>query len=282
MSKKFEAGQTVYSEHGERAEYVTASGDGHIVRPIVEGYDDESGEPYDHVCDPTVWRHAFHHEPVAKFSDELKTLHKQIASAKAERERMRSEEWQRERERAEKLKRFAVLDNLELFIDGKITHYVEQEYYGPPKIVAIEHCKANGGDYRSNLRLLTLSGCLDSRGITWVLNQYADGSGRASGVTPCTSYEQAVEVVKAAIVQHLAHKASISEARQDWMTAAEKFGIAVPETYRRIVVQARINAIEQNMGYRRKQAQESADSVARDDAELAQLRAYLDTPAGAA
>ena len=282
MSKKFEAGQEVYSERGERAENVTASGDGHIVRPIVESYDDEYGEGYDHVCDPVVWRHVFPEEPVAKFSAELKTLHEQIAAAKAERAKIESEDYQRQRERAEKLKRFAVLDNLEAFIDGKITHYVQQEYYGPPKIVAIEQCKADGRDYRSNLRLLTLSGCLDSRGINWTLNQYADGSGSASAVTPCTSYEQAVELVRAAVASHFAHKRSSCEARQDWMDKAQDFDIAVPDEYRRAVVQARIQAIEQNMGYRRQQAQSYADEVAKNDAELAQLRAYLETPAGAA
>lgn len=280
MEVKFEAGQTVYDERGEQGQYVVASGDGHIVRPVIEVDDGES--VYDDIGEPVVWRKVYPAAPLAKFNDELKALHDKIAAAKAERDQLQREDYQRQRERAEKLKRFAVLDNVELFIDGKITHYVEQEYYGPPKIVAIEQCKADGRDYRSNLRLLTLSGCLDSRGITWTLNQYADGSGRSSAVTPCTSYEQAVEVVKASIVQHFAHERSGSEARQDWMVAAEKHGIAVPDAYRRVVVQAMVATIENNMRYKRKQAQEYAESVAKDDAELAQLRAYLEAPAGAA
>jgi hypothetical protein len=283
MSKKFEAGQTVYSEHGERAEYVTASGDGHIVRPIVEGYDDEYGESYDHVCDPAVWRHVFAQEPVAKFSEELKTLHEQIAAAKAERTKLENEDWQRQRERAEKLKRFAVLDNLEAFIDGKITHYVQREYSAPPTIIAVTDAVSNeNSNWRKELRLLTLGGALTNGGLQWTLNRYSDGSGGSSTVTPCTSYEQAVEIVRAAVVQYLKADRPDHEKRQDWMELADKLGIAVPESYRRAVVKNRIQSIEQNSGYMRKQAKDYAESVAKTDAELAELRAYLETPAGAA
>lgn len=282
MSKKFEAGQTVYSEHGERAEYVTASGDGHIVRPVVESYDDEYGDAYDHVCDPVVWRHVFAQEPVAKFSVELKALHEQIAVAKAERDRMQSEDYQRQRERAEKLKRFAILDNLEAFIDGKITHYVQREYSGPPVIIAVADAVSNeNSNWRKDLRLLTLGGSLRDGNVTWTLNRYSDGSGNSGTVTPCTSYEQAVDIVRAAVVQHLKGDRPDHEKRQDWMELADKLRIAVPETYRRTVVKNRIQTIEQNSGYMRKQAQDYAESVAKTDAELAQLRAYLEAPAGA-
>lgn len=283
MSKKFEAGQEVFSENGERAEYVTASGDGHIVRPIVESYDDEYGQAYDHVCDPVVWRHVFAQEPVAKFSEELKALHEQIAAAKAERDRMQSEDYQRQRERAEKLKRFAILDNLEAFIDGKITHYVQREYAAPPAIIAVSDAVSNeNSNWRKDLRLLTLGGSLVNGNVNWTLNRYSDGSGGTSTVTPCTSYEQAVEIVRAAVVQHLKGDRPDHEKRQDWMELADKLGIPVPDAYRRAVVKNRIQTIEQNSGYMRKQAQDYAESVAKTDAELAQLRAYLEAPAGAA
>lgn len=280
MSKKFEAGETVYSEHGERAEYVTASGDGHIVRPIVESYDDEFGEGYDHVCDPVVWRHVFAQEPVAKFSEELKALHEQIATAKAEREQMRSEEYALQRARTEKLKRFAILDNLEAFIDGKITHYVTREGFGPPAIIPIEQALTGDSDrHRGVLRLLTLGGCLKTGGINWQLNQYSDGSGSKTGVIPCTSYEQAAETVKQEVVKHFGPGSRPDhEKRQEWIDAAERYGIAVPDEYRRAVVKSRIQSIEQNSGYVRKQAKDYADIVANTDAELAQLRAFLEKP----
>jgi hypothetical protein len=283
MESKFEAGHTVYSEKGERAEYVTASGDGHIVRPMVESYDDESGESYDHVCDPAVWRHVFHQEPVAKFSDQLKGLHEQIAAAKGERDQLQREDYQRQRERAEKLKRFAILDNVEAFIDGKITHYVQREYSAPPCIIDVaEAVSSENSNYRKDLRLLTLGGSLVNGDLKWVLNRYSDGSGNASTVVPCTSYDQAAELVKTAVIQHFAGSRPDHEKRQDWIDSADKLGVSVPEEYRRAVVRHRILSIEQNSGYMRKQAQDYADSVAKTDAELAALRAYLEAPAGAA
>jgi hypothetical protein len=284
MSKKFEAGQTVYSEQGERAEYVTASGDGHIVRPIVEdcGYDGDSG-PYDHVCDPVIWRHVFHQEPVAKFSDELKVLHEKIAAARAERSQMQAEEYALQRARAEKLKRFAVLDSLEAFIDGKITHYVTRETYTPPQIIAVEQALTGDSDrHRGVLRLLTLGGCLKTGGINWQLNQYSDGSGSATGVIPCTSLEQAQEIVKQEAVKHFAGSRRQDSERQEWIDAAEKLGVDVPDAYRRTVAAVKLRQLEENGHYTRRQAEQYNESVARMDAELVALRDYLATPAGAA
>lgn len=283
MSKKFEAGQEVYSERGERAEYVTASGDGHIVRPIVESYDDEYGEAYDHVCDPVVWRHAFPQEPVAKFSAELKALHEKIASAKAERTKMESEDWQRQRDRAEKLKRFSILNNLELFIDGKITHYVDDSSsYSPPEIIAIADAKSSDSDrYRKTLRLLTLGGSIKDGNIYWELSQYSDGSGSGRGVKLCTSYEQAVEIVKTAVIKHFA-SGNLTEVRESWLEAADQFGITVSDAYRRAIAQQKIKNLERNIGWQRQQAESYAKTFHDSEAELAQLRAYLETPEGSA
>jgi len=282
MSKKFEAGQEVYSEQGERAEYVTASGDGHIVRPLMEGYDD-NGEAYDHVCGPILWRHVFHEEPVAKFSEELKALHKQIAAAKAERAQIEGEDLRRQRERAEKLKRFAILDNLEAFVDGKITHYVTNENYTPPKIIDVKQALTADSDrHRGVLRLLTLGGCLKTGGINWQLNQYSDGSGNATGVIPCTSLEQAEAILKQEVEKHFAKTHHSHNERQEWIDAADRIGVKVPEAYRRTVAAKKLEQLEQNGRYTRQQAQQYAESVAKMDAELAQLRAYLETPLGAA
>jgi hypothetical protein len=283
MEAKFEAGQAVYSEHGEQAEYVAKAGDGHIVRPIVEAYshDGEDG-PYDHVCDPTMWRHVFPQPPVAKYSADLKALHEQIAAAKAERQQIESEDWQRQRERAAKLKKFALLDNVEAFLDGKISHYVLRDScYSPPTIISVAEARAKeSGSWRESLRLLTLGGNLRNGEVAWTLNQYSDGSGGASCVTPCTSYEQATDVLRQEIVKHFADTSPNRTARQGWIDAADKLGIAAPEAYRRSVAQSRIQQIESNMSYVRKHAQDYAESVRKADEELAQLRAYVNpTPA---
>jgi hypothetical protein len=283
METKFEAGQTVYSENGEQAEYVAHAGDGHIVRPVVEAYGYD-GESYEHICDPVTWRTVFVQPPVAKFSAELKALHEQIATAKAERQRLDNEDWQRRRERTEKLKRFAVLDNLELFIDGKITHYVDaSSSYSPPEIIAIEDAKSSDTDrYRKTLRLLTLGGSIKDGNIYWELSQYSDGSGSGRGVQPCTSYEQAAEIVKAAIVKHFA-SGNLNEARESWLNAADEFGITVSDAYRRTIAQQKIKNIESNLDWKRQQADSYTKTFRDAEAELTQLRAYVNpTPATSA
>lgn len=283
MSKGFEVGQAVYSERGERAEYVTASGDGHIVRPIIEDYYDGDDGSYEHVCDPVIWRHVFHQEPVAKFSDELKALHAEIAAAKAERDQLQREDFQRQRERAEKLKRFAVLDNLEDFIDGKITHYVTRDVYTPPKIISIEQALTGDSDrHRGVLRLLTLGGCLKTGGISWQLNHYSDGSGSTTGVIPCTSHEQAVEILKQEVTKHFAKPHHQNSEREEWIAAAEGLGMSAPDAYRRAVAVKKLQQLEQNGTWVRQQANQHAEVVAKLDAELAALRDYLSTPVGAA
>lgn len=283
MVTTFETGTTVYDEQGQQAEYVTHAGDGHIVRPIVEAYDHDGEGCYDHVCDPAVWRNVFIKPPVAKYSEELGTLHTQIAAAKKERDDAARGDYDRARERVAKLKRFAILDNLELFIDGKITHYVQREYYGPPNIIPVATAVASeGSNYRKELRLLTLGGALANGEVRWTLNSYSDGSGNSGTVIPCTSLDQAADIVKTAILQHFAGKRPDHEKRQDWINCAEAHGVPVPEEYRRAVVQSRIQSIEQNSGYNRKQAKDYADAVAKTDAELEALRAYLATPAESA
>lgn len=280
MGMKFEAGQTVYSETGEQAEYVAQAGDGHVVRPIVEacGYDGE--DSYEHVCEPTMWRNVFAEPPVSKFSAELKSLHAQIEQARTLRREQDNEDHQRQRERAAAFKQFAELDNLQAFIEGKITHYVEHHSYAPPKIVSVEQAKAEGsGDWRYNLRLLTLNANLRDGKVSWTTNTRSDGGGNEHSVTPCTSLEQANELAKKSIVRHFAHDSR--DARGDWIIAAEQCGVAVPEEYRRKVAAAKLNQLESSGEYNRRQAIAYAESVRKADEEIAELRAYLN-PTGAA
>ena len=281
MVTTFEAGTTVYDEQGQQAEYVVQSGDGHIVRPIVEGYDHYSEGCYEHVCDPVVWRHVFIKPPVAKYSEELGALHAHIAAAKKERDDAARGDYDRARERAAKLKRFAILDNVELFIDGKISHYVESDAsYSPPTITSVEAEKSGDSDnWKQTLRLLTLGGDLKNGTIHWTLNHYSDGSGSGKGVIPCTSLEQAQEIQRTAVAKHFADKSSNRRESQSWIDAADKLGIDVPDAYRRAVAEARLKNMESNMASHRRQADQYAETARKSEAEVADLRAFLASPA---
>lgn len=275
---KFETGQTVYDEHGAAAHYVAADADGHIVRPLIEvdGWDDEPG--YEDVGSPVLWRNVYPVAPVEKFSEELKVLHEQIAAAKKSLSDAEEESRRRGRERAEKFKRFSILDQLEDFIDGKITHYVTTDTYDPPEIIPVEKALCGGDRYRKELRLLTLGGDLNDKGIRWKLGQYSDASGGSSGVIPATSLEQAQENVKVSVARHFADfRSQISQgrARESWIGAAEQFGFAVPEEYRLAVAKSRLQQLISNTEYNRRQADSYAELVAKSDAEIAKLQAYL-------
>ncbi len=275
MSKEFKQGQTVYSELGQAAEYVAKIPDGHIVRPEVEAYDGD--EEYTHLCDPVTWRTVFLKVPTDKYSEELKALHKQIEEARETRRKEDAADRARAQERAAKLKRFAVLDCVEAFIDGRITHYVTTETYGPPEIIPIAEAITNesSGRYRHALRLLTLGGEIREGKVSWVLNQYSDGSGSGKGVQPCTSLEEAEAIVKKAIAINFAkHQPDI---RQSWIDAAEKLSVPVPESYMMAARKERLAQLvrDGSNNYTRRQAREYAEAVAKMDQEIAELQAAL-------
>lgn len=270
MNQKFKAGSEVFSEDGQAAEYVARIPEGHIVRPMVEAY--YGDEEYTHTGEPVTWRAVFKQPPVAKYSEELKTLHVEIAAARKALDESREVERTEARQRAAKFKKVGILKGIEDFIDGKITHYVESAYYGPPSIISIEDAKVNGNNYRSDLRLLTLGGCISNGEVTWTLNRYSDGSGTSNTVTPCTSFEQAEKIVKDAIQRYFSGD---GEARTDWIEAAGTYGIQVPNAFRVKNAVTRITDLKRNIESNRRQADQYVAIVKTTEAEIAALEAFL-------
>lgn len=128
-----------------------------------------------------------------------------------------------------KLKRHTSLSRLMDFIDGKITHYVEDDW-ALPRIIEFKDSTTPNDDRerpeRRRLRLLSLFG--NSKGdLQWDLAEYSDGSGRATRVFPCCSYEEALEKVAEFFTKRFAENP-----RADVVERAEKFGVSVPAEYR--------------------------------------------------
>jgi hypothetical protein len=99
------------------------------------------------------------------------------------------------------------LKNLNLFVQKKITHYVEL-HYGTLSIVEFGKAKCEGA--RDELKLLTLFGT--SKGnLQWKLNQYSDGSGSSYEVVPCLSYEDARSQMQAWLDRLVAADQYLSE-----------------------------------------------------------------------
>lgn len=278
MEQKFKAGSEVFSEDGQAAEYVARIPEGHIVRPMVEAYCGD--EEYTHAGDPVTWRAVFKQPPVAKYSEELKSLHVEIATARAALDKVRDDERADERQRAAKLKKTGILKGIEDFIDGKITHYVDHKSpYSPPEIIAVADAISAGdnGKYRQSLRLLTLGGDLRDGKLTWILNQYSDGSGNSGRhVTPCKSLEEAEAIVKKAIIAHFANSSSQYRSAS-WVDAADKLGIAVPPAYRKELAEKRLHDLtnSHNANYARNQVVVYQKQIDDNATEIAKLQAFL-------
>jgi hypothetical protein len=276
--QKFKAGSEVFSEDGQAAEYVARIPEGHVVRPMVEAY--YGDEEYTHAGDPVTWRAVFKQPPVAKYSEELKALHVEIAAARKALNESREVERAEERQRAAKFKKTGILKGIEDFIDGKITHYVDHESpYSPPSIIAVADA-ISGGDnsrYRQSLRLLTLGGDLRDGKLTWILNQYSDGSGNSGrNVTPCKTLEEAEAIVKKAVIAHLANS-SAQYRSSSWIDAADNLAIAVPHAYRKELAEKRLHDLtnSHNANYARNQVisyQKQVDDIA---AEITKLQEFL-------
>ena len=143
----------------------------------------------------------FDSAPVAKYDSNILELDKNLGELRAQKAELEKEIVQKKKDNEETIRKweqYKGLKNLSNFIEGKISHYVIKQYNG----VDILEWDKSTSEYSDSekgvakLRLLTLFG--KSKGeLEWNLNKYSDGSGGNTEVTPCTSYEEAIEVAKA-------------------------------------------------------------------------------------
>lgn len=182
---------TGYLEDGSEVEVVDTTPRGYIIARQVYDSDREDGESFlgeefiaDKVYDtpPVVKRHkviAELEEKAAKLRTEISLLHTQLTTTKSQ---------------LQSIAKYPDLSRLEAYLDGRLTHLVV-DHYGW-EIIAIEEAKCDVSDkYCKDLRLLSLLG---RRGGTpeWSLNRYSDGSGGHYTAYPCTSYEEAQQILQ--------------------------------------------------------------------------------------
>lgn len=255
-TQTFAPGDTVYSADGQMAQYVAKAEDGHIVRPWIE-HEDDDGAPYDYLLEPALWHHVFTDPPVPKFSEELKSIHTQIGKVRADLRAAQDEHRQflaTARERAAERSKIEALRNLDDFLAGKITHYAVFEDYHEPKVITLQEAVSSESRYDKKLRLLCLYGDNKSREIYWHLDQYsAASSGYSANVYPARSEDEARELVRAKISEHLA--ADTKSQTYQFLTHvgwAEKWGVPVPQILADMAVEARATAVENKRAEARK------------------------------
>jgi hypothetical protein len=218
-----------YLVDGSAVEVVEELTSGFLVQSYYSYGDDE--EPYLDRTGIKIVDRVFDTPPVAKFHESIQRLNDEIDQLKQTKANLLAEQkaYQKDIEEASaKRKQHEQLRLLDDFIDGKITHYVEFYWNGEPNIVEFQDAKC--GYDRKKLKLLTLFG--DSNGnLEWKLSAYSDGSGCSSTVVPTTSYEQAVEVAKSHITDLL--QDAKRSAVQSTVNIADKWGVPVPDDYRK-------------------------------------------------
>jgi len=84
------------------------------------------------------------------------------------------------------------LDTLYKFLNDEITHVVKTGW--DYAILPFKPLLAGDHNYREDLRLISLFGSSEGN-LDWRLNYYRDGSGTYEAIVPCTSLEEANEVL---------------------------------------------------------------------------------------
>lgn len=198
MTGKIEINSTAYTKRGRKVflDAVTTTG-GFVVTGVnnaVYGEDvyEERGETW-------IERELFEKPPVAAFDEDITRRLAQIEELRAKYVELTSSVANAEKEckeRLAKLAKFDGLENLEAFIEGRVTHVVIEEWSDfkavPIDILQYHEDSAWSRKTAPNgVKLVTLFG--NSNGnLQWRVNEYKDGSGSSwKRIEPCMSLEEA-------------------------------------------------------------------------------------------
>lgn len=178
----------------------------------------------------------YENPPTERQHEKLAELNTKISDAYSRLNQVRTELHVIEtagKERMEFLKQYKGLQRLEDFLEGRITHFVFEDY-GPPKLLTFDAAmKTDGGEsYRPvKFKLLTLFGRTGGE-LDWRINNYSDGSGIDKEAIPCTSYEQALDVYREKIAEHEAEAKENSHiVSKQWIEAAQWLGLSMSDWY---------------------------------------------------
>lgn len=237
----------MYTKDGQEVEVLhKIEGGRFLVAPVRETHDGCHVQGAPMVVDAVYER-----APTACFDAEVVKLKAEIEELRQQRlaiHKKLRETRLRAHKRWTKFKRLEVLQGLEDFIDGKVTHYVVGRDWRKPRIIAFTDAKCSYD--KKERKLLVLFG--DSKGdLVWKLNSYSDGSGSYSTVVPCLSHQEAIEKLTV-----LLHDTMAKVAIRDLAEHAEKQGVPLPEGYMERVENAERKAREKEIAGLRKKIEE--------------------------
>lgn len=226
---------------------------------VADAYEDYEGELYASDNSRLVELNTLSDKPpVEAYSKEIVAL---VERRKELRQQVREEEQELAalKKQREDLFKKAKLELLDKFVNGGITHYVQVEKWGVPKILQFSETVDSYNKYERGLRrmkMLSLFGKSDGD-LEWRLNSYNDSSGSDAAVIPCTSEKEAQQVLREQIALRMESKVST-----DLLKAARNAGMEVPDEYVEAVRQQAVATAERNVKDNRKKLAEAEAKVA--------------------
>ena len=189
MSHQFQPGDTVYGKRGNVGTYY-AKGPGltHLVQERLESGDEVFDEE-----EASTWTECYAHPVTQVIEGDITALEQKKESARKELLELNAEVRTKVAERNQLLdklaKRLPSLRRIEEFIEGTITHYVEERYDGL-RIITKEQTKVDDR-YDHGFRLLSLFGRTNGD-LEWKLSEYSEGSGSKFTVWPFVCESDAI------------------------------------------------------------------------------------------
>lgn len=177
------------------------------------------------------------------------------------------------KDRLAKLAKYRGLENIEAFLEGKVTHVVSIDYGGAHiktfEELATYYEERGYNKHPAGVKLITLFG--DSKGdLEWRINDYRDGSGSSRTMYPCAGHEDAVakrnEILTDALTSAVAAPKDYQYRNKGIARAVENMlaaGLPVPEDAAAIATVVRDKQNAENRASLQKQI---ADLTARLDA----------------
>ncbi len=196
-------------------------------------------------------RDVFASPPTQVLAEEVVTLKAESDELKKQLRELRQKVRTAEKEAKERIEEYTkfspVLEKLDEFIHGGITHYFIHERYYAPKILTVEET-IDTDSYRRDKkgRLLSLS-VKSAKELTWILHQYSDGSGSSSDIcTPCTSLEEALALGQ----QWIDEQAAAENYTRKVISFVGEYGLTLPDGFIQEVVTAEQNAFDKDTQYK--------------------------------
>lgn len=228
-------GDTVYSQHGQEAEFVAATGGEYIVRPI---YEDDDGP---RAGDVETWREVFRTPPAPKLDADTAAAQKRLDELNAQCAAKRKElsDFEREeRERRERLKLHEELADLDRYLNGEITHYVAKHNYSDTiSIIPVgETMESYGDSYeRGMLRLWPSKGFKNDGSLRWAVS-YRPRESRDTftyGVIPCCGLEEATakaqEILRGQVEKMMALEPAKRHSIDSLIRNCNQYRVEVPD-----------------------------------------------------